>query len=236
VQHAVNRVRAQFWGLKGDARLAQRNAWLLVREQVRPEAAPPAVPPPVAPPPSPAHGRLSAVRLCAQFIHLADLRLIYAVLGGHVAVAEYLAEALRDGLLLLSTGLMPWRPLTMHAVPHTREYTMWDGSAPSPDPRPPSLLAGTAAMPRPILGGDAMVDGENGAVLRRSTKSKAVPSYFFSDGERDGEGELRYGAVSADTVAEMVLVVRRETLREVGWAPEEELKPLDLGSKGGGGG
>jgi hypothetical protein len=73
-------------------------------------------------------------------------------------------------------------------------------------------------------------------VLRRSTKSKAVPSYFFSDGERDGEGELRYGAVSADTVAEMVLVVRRETLREVGWAPEEELKPLDLGSKGGGGG
>jgi len=81
-----------------------------------------------------------------------------------------------------------------------------------------------------------MVDGENGAVLRRSTKSKAVPSYFFSDGERDGEGELRYGAVSADTVAEMVLVVRRETLREVGWAPEEELKPLDLGSKGGGGG
>ncbi|KAJ1489361.1 hypothetical protein T484DRAFT_1780197 [Baffinella frigidus] len=33
IQHAVNRVRAQFWGLKGDGRLAQRNAWLLVREQ-----------------------------------------------------------------------------------------------------------------------------------------------------------------------------------------------------------
>jgi len=74
------------------------------------------------------------------------------VLGGHVAVAEYLAEALRDGLLLLSTGLMPWRPLTMHAVPHTREYTMWDGSAPSLAPHPPSLLAGSAAVPPPRLG------------------------------------------------------------------------------------
>mmetsp|Transcript_7835 Transcript_7835/g.17327 ORF Transcript_7835/g.17327 Transcript_7835/m.17327 type:complete len:553 (+) Transcript_7835:1237-2895(+) len=159
IQHAVNRVRAQFWGLKGDGRLAQRNAWLLVRE---------------------------------QWLHLADLRLVYAVLGGHVTLPEYISEALRDGLLLLSAGLMPWRPLALHPVPYTKDFTSWDGSV----------------------------------------RTKAVHHHFFSDGEHDSEGALSFGAVSADTVAEMVLQIRRETLKEVGWAPTDELKPFDESGTG----